>query len=144
MGGPEITYQGGLPTTIVRSYKAKRQSDAVLLFMKDASKLDDRGYTPSSQSWAPGQYSGRDFLFALLLCFLLVGVFVFVYMLLVKPEGSLTVTFVLRSAAPVTPTETPSSIDMANRIGALAALRDRGIVTDAEFETKKAELLGRI
>ena len=39
------------------------------------------------------------FLGALLLCFLLIGIVIFLYMLLVKPAGTLTVTYQLRESA---------------------------------------------
>ena len=45
------------------------------------------------QSWAPGSYSGSDFVLAILLCLLLVGFLIFIYMLSVKPQGTLTVTY---------------------------------------------------
>ena len=52
-----------------------------------------QGYYPSSQSWAPGQWRGRDFLVALLLCIVLIGFIVFIYMIVVRPPGTLTVTY---------------------------------------------------
>lgn len=51
------------------------------------------GYVPVSQSWAPGSWGCGAFLVALLLAFVLVGILVFIYMLLVKPAGTLTVTY---------------------------------------------------
>ncbi len=34
--------------------------------------------------------------------------------------------------------------DLADQLGKLAALRDQGVLTDAEFESKKADLLARM
>jgi hypothetical protein len=56
----------------------------------------------TSQSWAPGTYGAGAFLLALLLCFVLIGFLIFVYLLIVKPDGVLSVTYELR-AAPVIP-----------------------------------------
>lgn len=49
------------------------------------------------------------------------------------------------AAAPVPAVETRSSVDeILSTIERLAALRDKGILTDAEFSTKKTELLSRL
>jgi hypothetical protein len=55
------------------------------------------GYFPTSQSWAPGSYGCGAFLIALLLCVVFIGILVFVYMLIVKPDGTLSVTYELRA-----------------------------------------------
>ena len=52
-----------------------------------------QGYYPTSQTWAPGSYGCGAFIFALILCLVLIGFLVFVYMLIVKPDGTLTVTY---------------------------------------------------
>jgi ribosomal protein L40E len=52
-----------------------------------------RGYFPVSQMWAPGQWSTSAFIIALLLCVTVIGILVFIYMVLVKPAGTLTVTY---------------------------------------------------
>jgi len=46
--------------------------------------------------------------------------------------------------APGTPHDAESSRDAANALERLADLRDRGVVTEAEFEAKKRELLDRL
>ncbi len=80
---------------VVKTYKG-RESKAAELFQEDAAKMALQGYIPTSQSWAPGAYGCGSFLFALLLCFVLIGFLVFIYMLLVKPDGTLSVTYELR------------------------------------------------
>jgi hypothetical protein len=57
------------------------------------------GYFPSSQSYAPGSYGFGAFLFALLLCFILIGILIFIYMMIVKPDGVLSVTYEYRGTA---------------------------------------------
>lgn len=57
------------------------------------------GYYPTSQIWTPGAYGCGSFLLALLLCVILVGILIFIYMLIVKPDGTLTVTYELRGFA---------------------------------------------
>lgn len=56
------------------------------------------GYFPTTQNYAQGSYGCGAFLLALLLCFVIVGVLIFIYMLIVKPDGTLSVTFELKSA----------------------------------------------
>jgi hypothetical protein len=51
------------------------------------------GWREVSRYYAPGSWSGGAFLVALLLCLLLVGILVFIYMVLVKPDGKLVVTY---------------------------------------------------
>jgi Short C-terminal domain/Bacterial PH domain len=46
--------------------------------------------------------------------------------------------------APEATAPTPSSVDSADALAKLADLRDRGAITEAEFEAKKAEILDRI
>lgn len=77
---------------VVRTYKGHKD-EATRAFGVDAQKMAALGYFPTTQNWAPGAWGLGEFLLALILCFVLVGFFVFVYMLLVKPDGTLTVTY---------------------------------------------------
>jgi hypothetical protein len=90
-----VTREGELPltSTIVRTYKGEQQADAIKAFQAEATALARAGYEPSSQSWAQGQWGFGAFLVALLLFVLLIGILVFLYLLVVKPEGTLTVTY---------------------------------------------------
>jgi hypothetical protein len=81
---------------IVRTYKGS-QSGAAQAFQRDAERLAAQGYYPISQSWAPGSWGCGAFIVALLLALVLIGILIFIYMLLVKPAGTLTVTYELRS-----------------------------------------------
>lgn len=77
---------------IIRTYKGSH-ADATKQFRSDAYKMGTQGYYPIAQEWAEGSWGCGSFLLATLLCFLLVGIFIFIYMLLVKPAGTLTVTY---------------------------------------------------
>jgi hypothetical protein len=79
----------------IKTYKGS-QERAIALFRKDAELMAAQGYFPKSQSWVPGSYGGFSFLMALLLCFIVIGILIFIYMLIVKPDGVLTVTYELR------------------------------------------------
>ena len=79
---------------IVRRYIGS-QDGAMETFQSDSARMAAEGYFPTSQVWTPGEYGCGAFLVALLLCFVLVGILIFIYMLIVKPDGTLTVTYEL-------------------------------------------------
>lgn len=96
---------------IVRTYTSDSRRKASARFQREAVLFAAHGYYPSAQEWAPGQWKGSDFLAALVLCILLVGFLAFVYMLVVKPKGSLSVTFV-RSASSSQRADTAATQDV--------------------------------
>lgn len=51
------------------------------------------GYLPFSQTWIPGAYTTGQFIGAAFLCLVIIGILIFIYMLIIKPEGSLAVTY---------------------------------------------------
>lgn len=77
---------------LVKTYRGSERG-AFASFQADSPNMARQGYFPTSQSWAPGSYGCGSFILALLLCFVLIGFIVFVYMLLVKPNGVLSVTY---------------------------------------------------
>lgn len=81
---------------IVKTYTGS-QSEAMAFYQADADKMAAQGYFPTSQSWAPGAWGFGSFLVALILCLVLIGILVFVYMLIVTPDGTLSVTYELRT-----------------------------------------------
>ena len=80
---------------VVREYRGKL-AEANRAFQNDAAQMARSGYFPASQTYQPGTWSAAAFLVALLLCLVLVGILVFIYMLIVKPAGSLVVTYEYR------------------------------------------------
>ena len=82
---------------LIKTYKGNQQQ-AMEAFQTDASKMAVQGYFPVSQTWVPGSYGCGAFLIALLLCFIIIGVLVFIYMLIVKPAGTLSVTYELNTS----------------------------------------------
>jgi Uncharacterised protein family UPF0547 len=89
-----ITFGIIMQKIVVTTYRGT-QEEATAAYRKDAQKMQADGYVPTSQVWAAGSYGCGAFLIALLLCVVLIGVLVFIYMLLVKPAGTLTVTYSL-------------------------------------------------
>lgn len=129
------------PQVLVRNYKARSQEQAAARFRADAEDLAVLGYRPTSQSWAPGSWGCGSFLVALLLAVIIIGILVFIYMLLVKPEGTLTVTYELRLGTSPASSSVPSG-GLATDLAGLAELHQRGILTDDEFAAKKKQMLG--
>lgn len=86
--------------TLVRTYRGTEET-AAAFFRTDATRLSADGYFPTSQSFAPGSYGCGAFLVAIILCFVLIGFLIFIYMLIVKPAGTLTVTYERRQAASI-------------------------------------------
>lgn len=84
------------PSVLVKTYKGS-QSSATAAFKRDVKIMAEQGYYPTSQNWAQGSYGCGAFLLALLLCIVIVGIIAFIYMLIVKPNGTLSVTYELRS-----------------------------------------------
>jgi uncharacterized protein UPF0547 len=83
---------------VVRTYRGN-QEEATRRFKEEASLLAEKGYFPTSQSFTPGSYGCGAFLGALVLSILVVGIFIFLYMLIVPPDGTLSVTYELRLTA---------------------------------------------
>jgi hypothetical protein len=53
---------------VIKTYKGK-ESEATQDFQYDAIEMAERGYFPTSQSWAPGQYSAGAYIAAVLFIF---------------------------------------------------------------------------
>jgi hypothetical protein len=83
---------------VVMTY-TRSQVKAAKAYQVDATNMADHGYVTISQSWSPGEWGGLDFFIALLLCFILIGILVYIYMIVVTPDGTLTVTYELRTVS---------------------------------------------
>lgn len=77
---------------IIKSYKGRMEA-ATTLFEIDAIVMEKQGYTSRSQNYEIGSYGCAAFLFALLLCFFIIGLPILFYMIIVKPVGKLIVTY---------------------------------------------------
>lgn len=80
--------------TVTKFYKGNLEK-ATQLFQEDAKEMALKNYKPTSQHYVQGSWGCGSFLIALLLCFLIIGVLIFFYMIIVKPEGTLSVTYEL-------------------------------------------------
>ncbi len=78
---------------LVRTYRGHEQSEAIASYVKDAGTLAQRGYVPAGQSWGDGQWDGGYFLLALVLCLFGIGLILLAYMAIIRPDGTLCVTY---------------------------------------------------
>ena len=83
--------------TIIRRYRGTKQSTHAA-FVSDADRMSKDNYFPVSANYYEGAWGCGSFLFATILCFILVGILVFIYMLIVKPDGTLTVVYEYNAA----------------------------------------------
>ena len=101
---------------ITKGYIGK-QDKANSLFQSDSIKMAENNYYPKTQNWSQGQYGCGAFLIALALCFVFIGILIFIYMLIVKPDGTLSVSYEFKE----TP-ETKTCIKCAETIKAAAVI----------------------
>lgn len=83
---------------LVRTYRGHQQGEAIASYAKDAETLAQRGYAPAGQSWGDGQWDGGYFLLALVLSLFGIGLILLAYMAIIRPDGTLCVTYRLRAA----------------------------------------------
>lgn len=77
---------------LVKTYKGS-EATAIVASERDAIFLKTQGYYPIAQSYQQGQWGIGAFIFALILCVILIGVIALIYMVIVKPNGTLTVRY---------------------------------------------------
>ena len=83
---------------LVEAYKGK-QREATACFQAHSIVMAAEGYLPTWQSWAPGEWAREAYVVAVLLVFLFgMGILFLAYLLIVEPEGVLTVTYERRAA----------------------------------------------
>lgn len=134
--------------TFTHAYEGSpRETGAAL--QADAARLASEGWFPVNQTYTPGSWSGSAFFGALILCLVLVGILVFIYMVLVKPAGTLVVTWEYRGVAGRPLASAPPPVlaptdDPARALTRLNDLRDRGLITPEEYAAKRAAVLDRL
>lgn len=85
---------------ILRTFRADSPASAARWYQADLSDLVDHGYLPATQTWQPGEWGFGAFVVALFLLLLFgIGVIVFAYLLVVRPPGTMLVTYVRRDLA---------------------------------------------
>jgi hypothetical protein len=85
--------------SFVRTYRGRDQEDAAAAYVADARTLMGQGYEPVAQSWGDGQWDAFTFVIGLVLTlFLGIGLILLAYMAIVRPSGTLLVTYRPRGA----------------------------------------------
>jgi hypothetical protein len=87
----------GTSSIVVRVYRADSYEELVDAFHRDAVLLLLQGYEPAAQHYVEGQWSLWRALLATLLIPFLIGLFLWAQMLVQRPTGVLTATYVHRA-----------------------------------------------
>lgn len=83
--------------SIIKTYKGS-VSKSQALFQQDAKLLASQGYVPTSQAYMPGAHSTGAFILATVLILACgIGLIILIYLLMVKPDGMLSVTYELKN-----------------------------------------------
>ena len=114
--------------------RARVKEDAAARADRYHTSLINAGYRLSTESWKPGAWSGGDFFMALLACLVLVGILIFIYMAIIKPQGILTRVYLKRGR-----NDPEDAVELASSVGDEAMK----ICPDCAEEIKAAALLCR-
>ncbi|MES2210159.1 MAG: hypothetical protein V4515_08240 [Chloroflexota bacterium] len=95
---------------VVRRYSAGTEVAALAAFRRDAADVIDRGYSLAGQTWEQRGFSGAAYLIALILCPVLIGVPVLLFMLSKGRGRVLTATFERKGPPASSPVEDPTRI----------------------------------
>jgi len=80
-------------STIVIKNHTGIHNQIVYNFKRDHEEISKEGYSLKSQIFIPGSYTTGNFIICALLCLIIIGVIGFIYMALIKPEGTLITTY---------------------------------------------------
>ena len=145
--GPVIPPQR-LPPVLSRTYEGTANTIRQLREV-DAEALAARGYYPTSEVWIAQRRGWVTWLIAVLLILVLVGLLIVIYYF-ANPTGVLTVTYTRRVETPGTAAArqpapaSASADDVQSSLKALGQLREAGVITDAEYDTKRRDVLDRL
>jgi hypothetical protein len=86
--------------SLLKAYKG-RQGEVAALLQADYIEMAAEGYFPTWQNWLPGEWTREAYVVAVLLILLFgVGLLVLAYLSIAEPDGTLTVAYERRAAAP--------------------------------------------
>jgi hypothetical protein len=131
---PDAPIEGA---TMIRRYGGSYRT-ATRAFEADAALHAELQWAATSVGYVPGQWRLTDFVVAFLLMPIVVGWVVLAYLVAVKPPGELVVTYEYRPSPGRRPT------GPGERLRRLAELRDIGIVSEGEYEAKRADLVAQL
>ncbi len=85
--------EGGSPI-FIRGYRGKSYEEVIEAFHRDSVLLSLQNYEPAGQHYVEGRWGMGMAVVATLLIPVLAGIFLWLYMLVSRPTGTLTVTYV--------------------------------------------------
>ena len=87
------------PSLLLKAYEGKH-GEVTARLQADSIEMAAEGYFPTWQNWAPGEWAREIYVIAALLIFFFgIGILILAYLLVVEPDGTLTVTYERRTAA---------------------------------------------
>jgi hypothetical protein len=89
----------GSSPIFIRGYQGRTYEDVIAAFHEDAVLLLDQGFEPAGQHYVDGEWSIWRALAATVLLMFFIGIFFWAQMLVQRPIGTLTVTYIRRGAA---------------------------------------------
>ena len=89
----------GSSPVFIRGYHSRKYEELIEEFHRDAVLLLQQGYLPAGQHYIQGEWGIGWVLFAVLTITFLVGILLCFRLLLSRPIGTLTVTYVRRVGA---------------------------------------------
>lgn len=98
---------GGSPI-FIRGYRGKAYEDTIESYYRDSVLLHLQGYEPAGQHYVEGRWSVAMAVIATVLIPFLVGVIMWLFMLVTRPTGTLTVTYLRPMATQESPAASPS------------------------------------
>jgi hypothetical protein len=125
---------------VIRTYKRDRDGEARM--HEEVRLLSIKHYEPTTQSQDGGHvHAGRLIMTG--------GLSILAGRAGIRSKGDVTITFrKVATAAPSAPVNSPSEIpredDPIAKLRALADMRERGLISETDYEAKKTELLSRL
>ena len=84
---------------VLKAYEGKH-GEVTARLQVDSIEMAAEGYFPTWQNWVPGEWPRERYVKAAWLIFLFgIGILILAYLLIVEPDGTLTVTYERRAAA---------------------------------------------
>jgi hypothetical protein len=90
--------EAGSSPIFIRIYEGGNYGELIEAFRSDAVLLLAQGYEPAGQHYVEGEWPLAMAVVATILLVFVIGAFLWAYLLVKHPNGSLTVTYVYRAA----------------------------------------------
>jgi len=128
---------------VTRTYRGKPE-EIEAIRRADADSLAARGYYPKSQNYVPGSWGAGAWVLGVVLILLFgLGLLVLIYLVAVKPPGTLSVIYerVEQRPADKPAAEAVAASAVQGRLETLEQLKLAGAITDEEYAAKRTDIL---